>query len=352
MDHNNEIDYSILEKMKSINLWGLIGSSKYKGGDGNLLSAIIAMEELARGSASIAITIDAHWLCLKGIERFGNSHQKQKYLYDLCSGEKIGAFAWTEPEAGSDAANISTSALRKGDNYILNGSKCFCTNGGLAGIYLIGAVTDPNTSPKQLSVFIVDANTPGLQVGRKEDKMGLRGSHTTELVLKELKIPRQQRLGNKGAGFNIFTSLLNDGRLAVAGLCLGIAKAALNASVVYASKRFAFGKPIISKQAIQFMIAEMDTEINAARLLAYQAAFKSTQCLNFGKESAQAKYFASDMAMRVCKNAIQIHGGIGYTKEYNVERYFRNAKFAEIGEGTTEVLKSLVAKSIMKEIIH
>jgi butyryl-CoA dehydrogenase len=347
MDETNRINPFILEKMKDVGLWGLIGPKEYHGGGYDALSAVVAMEELGKASASIAITLDAHWLCLAGIDRFGNVPQKKSFLSDLCRGSEIGAFAWTEPGAGSDAANIEMSAELEGDFYVLNGKKCFCTNGGLAGIYLVAAVTDPAAKPKGLSIFIVDPDTPGFEVGRRENKMGLRGSQTTELLLEDVKVPADHRLGNEGEGFRIFASVLNDGRLAVAGLCVGIAEASKQAAIKYSRERMAFGRPLASQQAVQFMIADMDTEIQAARLLACHAAYRALQGYSYHKEAAQAKYFASETAMRICKNAVQIHGGHGYTKDFPVERLFRDAKFAEIGEGASEILRVLTAKNII-----
>ncbi len=348
MDEDNEINPLILRKMKEIGLWGLIGPPEFGGAGADGFGVIIAMEELAKGSASIAITIDAHWLCLQGIDSFGNQEQKKRYLPALCSGSTIGAFSWTEPGAGSDAANIQSKAGRGGNGYLLNGEKCFCTNGDLAGAFLIGAVTGHSSAHEGLSIFIVEKGAPGLTVGPKENKMGLRGSHTTTLFLEDVAVSEQNILGEEGDGFRIFANVLNTGRLAVAGISIGLADAAMNASIDYAVKRQAFGKPLAQQQAVQFMIADMDTRINAARGLAYHAAHRASQGLPCFKEAAQAKYFASEVALDVCRHAVQIHGGHGYLKDYPVERYFRDAKFAEIGEGASEVLRTLVAKAILK----
>ena len=347
MDENNEIDYQILEEMKKIGLWGLLGPTDQGGAGADSLSGVIVIEELAKASGSIALTLDAHFLGLEGIAKFGTPEQKQAYLPDLCSGAKLGAFAWTEPCAGSDAGGIQTSAKQQDDKYLLNGVKCFVTNGGLAQTYLIGAVTGESEKGKEFSVFILDKSTPGLTIGQKENKMGMRGSHTTELILQDVQVGSDQLLGKAGQGFKIAMEILNGGRLSIAALSVGTAQAALKDSLNYAKERQAFGKPLAKQQAVQFMLANMDTNIQAARLLTYQAAQLSSQGKPYFKQAAQAKIFASEMAMRVCKDAIQIHGGYGYTKDFAVERYFRNAKLNEIGEGASEVLRMLVARSML-----
>jgi alkylation response protein AidB-like acyl-CoA dehydrogenase len=348
MDNDNEIDRSLLDKLGAAGYFGLIGPREYGGGGIDAVGMALCIEEIARASGSVAVTLDGHWLCLEGLLRYGSEEQKRTFLPDLCSGAKIGAFSWTEPSAGSDAAGIRARAVRSGDSYIIHGTKRFCTNGDLAGTVLVGAVTDPSAGAGGLSIFIVDSGSRGMTVGRRENKMGLRGSHTTELVFEGVAIPACRLLGVEGAGFKMAMGILNLGRIIVGALCVGSARAALEASIVYAKERRAFGRPIANQQAIQFMLAEMNTNIAASRLLVLRAATLAAGGKPYHIEAAQAKYFASEMAMRVCSDAVQIHGGYGYTKDYDVERYFRNAKFAEIGEGTTQVLKLLIARSTLK----
>jgi alkylation response protein AidB-like acyl-CoA dehydrogenase len=346
MDRENQIQTDILDKMAQQGLWGLIGEKDYGGSGADAVSGVICMEALSRGSASIAFTLDAHNLCLEGIQRFGSDTQKRQFLPALCSGEAIGAVSWTEPTAGSDAAGIQATAVKRGDRYILNGHKVFVTNGGLAKTYLVGVKTDPNAGVKGFSFFIVEDGTKGFVIGKKEDKMGLRGSHTTEILLENVDVPGHHLLGKEGQGFKQAMHLFNDGRIWVGAISVGTARAAMETALVYAKKRTAFGKPLVAQQAIQFMLADMDTEISAARWLVYHAAFLKDQGKAYHKQAAQCKYFASEIAMRVCKNALQIHGGYGYTKDFPVERYFRNAKLNEIGEGTSEILRVLVAKNL------
>lgn len=348
MDKENRIDMEILAGMAELGLWGLTGGKEHGGEGLDAVSSAIGMEELAKGSGSLAITLDAHWLCLETIQRFGNPKQKSKYLPALCSGESMGAFSWTEPVAGSDASAIQATADRKGDAYILNGKKCFVTNGGLAKTYLVGAKTDPQAGAKGFSLFIVEDRTEGFNVGKKEDKMGLRGSHTTELILQNARVPMENLLGQEGDGFKQAMSAFADGRISVGAISVGTATAAMQASLQYSKERTAFGRPLSAQQAIGFMLADMDTEISASRWMVYHAAYLKDQGRSYHKEAAQAKFFAAETAMRVCKNAIQIHGGVGYTKEFPVERYFRDAKLNEIGEGASEVLRMLVARELLR----
>jgi alkylation response protein AidB-like acyl-CoA dehydrogenase len=348
MDRENRVDEEILRKMSQQGLWGLIGERKHGGADADSVTAAIGMEELAKGSGSIAFTLDAHWLCLQTIQRFGNQGQKKRYLPALCSGEAMGAVSWTEPAAGSDAAGIQTTAQNRGDFYILNGTKCFVTNGGLAKTYLVGAKTDPQAGRKGFSWFILEPGTKGFEIGKKEDKMGLRGSHTTQLTLREAEVPAENLLGTEGEGLKNALSAFTDGRIWVGAISVGNATAAMQAALQYSQERTAFGKPLAAQQAVQFMLADMDTEISAARWMVYHAAYLKDQGRPYHKEAAQAKFFAAEAAMRVCKNAIQIHGGVGYTKDFPVERYFRDAKLNEIGEGASEVLRILVARDLLR----
>jgi alkylation response protein AidB-like acyl-CoA dehydrogenase len=348
MDRENQINEDILRKMSQQGLWGLIGEREYGGAKTDAITAAVCMEELARGSGSIAFTLDAHWLCLDTIQRFGNQEQKAKYLPGLCSGEAIGAFSWTEPVAGSDASAIQATAERKGGAYILNGSKCFVTNGGLAKTYLVGAKTDPQAGRKGFSLFILKNDQKGFEIGEKEDKMGLRGSHTTKLSLQDAEVPADNLLGQEGDGLKNSLSAFNNGRIWVGAISVGNATAAMQAALQYSQERTAFGKPLAAQQAVQFMLADMDTEVSAARWMVYHAAYLKDQGRPYHKEAAQAKFFAAEVAMRTCKNAIQIHGGVGYTRDFPVERYFRDAKLNEIGEGASEVLRLLVARDLLR----
>jgi alkylation response protein AidB-like acyl-CoA dehydrogenase len=348
MDRENQINKGILKKMSQQGLWGLIGEQEYGGAGADSTTAALCMEEMAKGSGSIAFTLDAHWLCLETIQRFGNQEQKTKYLPALCSGEAMGAFSWTEPVAGSDAASIQARAERRGNGYVLNGNKCFVTNGGLAKTYLVGAKTDPQAGRKGFSLFILEDGTKGLEIGKKEDKMGLRGSHTTQLTLENAQVPVESLLGGEGNGLKNALSAFADGRIWVGAISVGNATAAMQAALQYSQERTAFGKPLAAQQAIQFMLADMDTEISAARWMVFHAAYLKDQGRSYHKEAAQAKFFAAEVAMRTCKNAIQIHGGVGYTKDFPVERYFRDAKLNEIGEGASEVLRVLVARDLLR----
>ena len=347
MDRDNQIDQDILRKMSRQGLWGLIGEDDYGGAGSDAVTAAVCMEELARGSGSVAITLDAHWLCLETIQSFGSQEQKKKYLPALCSGQAMGAFSWTEPVAGSDAAGIQSTAQKRGDLYIMKGSKCFVTNGGLAKTYILGAKTDPEAGAKGFSVFVVEDGTKGFKVGKKEDKMGLRGSHTTQLHLEDAEVPAANLLGKEGEGLRQALSVFSDGRIFVGAISVGNATAAMRAALRYSQERTSFGKPLSAQQAVQFMLADMDTEISAARWMVYHAACLKDQLRPYHREAAQAKIFAAEVAMKVCKNAIQIHGGAGYTKDFPVERYFRDAKLNEIGEGASEVLRILVARDML-----
>ncbi|HNT30246.1 MAG TPA: acyl-CoA dehydrogenase family protein [bacterium] len=346
MDEDNHIHEELLSAMATAGLWGIVGGEQYGGAGGDAISQVVCIEEVAKASGSMAITLDAHWLCVDGIMEFGNEEQKQQYLPKLLSGEHLGAFCWTEPEAGSDAAGIQTKAVKNGSGYVLNGTKAFVTNGGLAQIYLVGAMTDADK--KQFSIFIVDKDSKGFSIGTKEDKMGLRGSHTTEVHLNDVHVSEQLILGDAGNGFKVAMGILNGGRISLGAISIGTAVAARDAALAYAKQRKAFGKPLTDQQAVQFMLANMQIEIEAARLLVYKAASLKTQGKPYHAEAAAAKIKASEVAMQVCKDAIQIHGGYGYTRDCPVERYFRNAKLNEIGEGASEVLRILVARNLLK----
>ncbi|UCF07386.1 MAG: acyl-CoA dehydrogenase family protein, partial [Thermoplasmata archaeon] len=279
---------------------------------------------------------------------FGNEEQKQKYVVPLAKGEIIGAFALTEPSAGSDAASIQTTAVRNGDYYILNGSKIFITNGGVAGTVIVMALTDKGKGHRGISAFIVEKGTGGFSYGSRENTMGMKGSDTSELVFENCRVPKENLLGEEGMGFRIGMKALDGGRIGIAAQALGIAEAALEESIKYSKEREQFGRPIAKFQAVQWMIANMASEIEAARMLVYHAALLKDSGANFSKEAAMAKFYASEVAMRAAIKALQIHGGYGYTKDYPVERFFRDAKVTEIYEGTSEIQRLVIASNLLK----
>ena len=310
---------------------------------------MIAIEELSRACASTSVVVSAHSsLATWPILKFGTEAQKERYMHDMASGRRLGAFALTQPAAGTDAAAGTTTATLHADGYTLNGSKMFVSNAPYAEVYIVFAKTDPERGARGISAFIVEKDTPGFSVGEAEHKLGIRGSSTPPVYFSDCRVPIDALLGGEGDGFQIAMQTLDGGRIGIAGQALGIAQAALDASVAYAKERVQFGKPIAALQAIQWMIADMATEIDAARLLVYRAA----SCLDNGRpystEGAMAKLFASETATRVAGKAIQIHGGYGYTESYPVERNYRDAKITEIYEGTSEVQRMVIARSILR----
>lgn len=348
MDKKGEFPWDIIKKMGENGIFGISFPEEYGGAGADAVCEAITLEELARGSGSVSITLDAHMLCAHPILQFGTEEQKQKYLPDLVSGKRLGAFALTEPVAGSDAASIQTTATLDGDEYILNGQKAWITNFSVADIVLVAAKTNPDAGAKGISVFIVEKGTPGFIVGDKEDKMGIRGSDTGELIFDNCRIPKENLLGEEGQGFKIAMVALDSGRFGIGAMGVGIAQHAMEEAVKYAKERTAFGRPIAKFQAIQFMIADMAVEIQAARNLVYQAAFKRDQGERFSVDAAMAKLFASEVAMKTTKNAIQVFGGYGYSREYPVERLLRDAKILEIGEGTSEILRLVIGGSALR----
>ncbi len=349
IDKTCEFPKANVEKMAKLNMLGIPFPQEYGGAGADHVSYAITVEELSRACATTGVICSAHTsLACYPIYAYGNEEQKQKYLVSLLKGEKLGAFALTEPNAGTDAASQQTVAVLDGDEYVLNGSKIFITNAGEADIFIIMAMTDKSKGTRGISAFIVEKDTPGFSLGKKEDKLGIRASDTRELIFENCRIPKENILGKEGHGFKIAMSTLDGGRIGIAAQAVGIAQRALDESLQYVNERKQFGRSIGKFQGIQFMLAEMATKIEAARLLTYQAADKKDQGLNFSKEAAMAKYFAAETAMDVAVKAIQLHGGYGYTKEYPVERLMRDAKITEIYEGTTEVQKMVIAGSIMK----
>jgi butyryl-CoA dehydrogenase len=348
-DENQKFDRRIFDKMAELGLTGIPWPEEYGGIGSDFLAYCIAVEELSRVDGSVGVCLSAH-TSLGGwpVYKFGNEEQKQKYLRPMAQGEKIGAYGLTEPGAGSDAGGMKTNARLEGDHYILNGSKIFITNGGVADIYIVFAVTDPAQKTKGITAFIVESDFPGFSVGKKESKLGIRSSPTTEIIFEDCKVPVENVLGKVGEGFKIAMMTLDGGRNGIAAQAVGIAQGALDAATDYSKDRIQFGKPIALQQGIGFKLADMATNVEAARLLTYQAAWLESEGLPYGKESAMSKLFAGDTAMKVTTEAVQIFGGYGYTKDYPVERYLRDAKITQIYEGTQEVQRLVISRMLTK----
>ncbi|TCS95549.1 acyl-CoA dehydrogenase [Hazenella coriacea] len=349
-DEKEVFDRSIFDKMGELGLTGIPWGEDVGGADADFLSYVIAVEELSRVCGSTGVTLSAH-ISLAGwpIFKFGTDEQKQKFLRPMAEGKKLGAYGLTEPSSGTDAASMKTTAVRDGDDYILNGSKIFITNGGDAEVYVVFAVTDASLKHKGITAFIVEKGTPGFTFGKKEKKLGIRSSSTLEIIFENCRIPVSQRLGEEGQGFKIAMMTLDGGRNGIAAQAVGIAQGALDEALAYAKERKQFGQPIAKLQAIQFKLADMATQIEAARLLTYQAAWLESQGLPYGKASAMAKLLAGDVAMKVTTEAVQVLGGYGYTREYPVERMMRDAKITQIYEGTNEIQRVVIANYLMKE---
>lgn len=347
-DDKEEFSRELFDKMGELGLTGIPWPEEYGGGDCDFISYVIAVEELSRVDASAGTTLSAH-TSLAGwpIYKYGSEEQKKKYLEPMALGEKLGAYALTEATAGTDAAAQSTTAVLDGDSYVLNGNKIFITNGGDAEINIVFAVTDKEKKAKGVSAFIVEKGTPGFSFGKKERKMGLRSSPTLELVFDNCRVPKENLLGKEGEGFKIAMSTLDGGRNGIAAQAVGIAQGALDEAAKYAKSREQFGQPIANFQAISFMLADMGTKIEASRLLTYQAAYLESEGLPYGKASAMAKLFASETAMEVTTKAVQIFGGYGYTRDYPVERFMRDAKITEIYEGTSEVQRLVISRYLL-----
>jgi alkylation response protein AidB-like acyl-CoA dehydrogenase len=348
-DEEERFDRSIFNKMAELGLTGIPWPEEYGGIGSDYLAYVIAVEELSKVCASTGVTLSAHIsLASWPIYKFGTEQQKQTYLRALATGEKLGAYGLSEPGAGSDVSSMKTRAVRDGDHYVLNGSKVWITNGGEAEIYIVFAVTDPEKKHRGISAFIVEKGTPGFSIGKKEKKLGIRSSPTTELIFEDCRIPKENLLGEEGEGFKIAMMTLDGGRNGIAAQAVGIAQGALDAAVEYAKGRVQFGKPIAEQQGIAFKLADMATAIEAARLLTYQAAWLESNGLPYGKESAMAKLFAGDTAMKVTVEAVQIFGGYGYTKDYPVERFMRDAKITQIYEGTQEIQRIVISRMLTK----
>lgn len=348
-DEEERFDREIFDKMAELGLTGIPWPEEYGGIGADYVSYCIAVEELSRVCASTGVTLSAHLsLASWPIYTYGTEEQKKNFLYRLSTGEALGAFALSEPGAGSDVASMKTTAKKDGDEYVLQGNKVWITNGGEADIYIVFAKTDPDAQHRGISAFIVEKGTEGFSFGKKEKKLGIRSSPTTELIFENCRIPKENLLGEEGEGFKIAMRTLDGGRNGIAAQAVGIAQGALDKAIEYAKEREQFGKPIAHNQGISFKLADMATEIEAARLLTYQAAWLESNGKPYGTQSAMSKLFAGDVAMRVTVEAVQIFGGYGYTKDYPVERYMRDAKITQIYEGTQEVQRLVIGRTLTK----
>jgi butyryl-CoA dehydrogenase len=349
LDETGNFPFNTVKKLGEMGILGMVVSKKYGGSGYDTLSYSIAVEEISRVCGSTGITVAAHnSLGLYPIYLFGNEEQKKRFIPALASGEKLGSFGLTEPGAGSDAAGTKTTAVLDGDSYVINGSKCFITNASVGETFVITAVTDKTKGYKGISSFILEKGTRGFSIGKKENKMGLRGSDTATLIFEDLRLPKENLLGKEGEGFKQFMITLDGGRISIGSMALGIAQGAFDKALKYAKERQQFGKFISDFQAIQWKLSDMATQIEAARHLIYHASELKDKGEWFVKESAMAKLYASEVGRFVCYQAIQIFGGYGYLSEYPVERYFRDVKLCEIGEGTSEIQRIIIARELLK----
>src|SRR6187549_1498189 len=348
-DTHQKFPVEQIKKMGELGFLGMMVDPKYNGGGMDTISYVLAMEEISKvdASASVCMSVNNSLVCW-GLEKFGTEEQKEKYLKPLATGELIGAFCLSEPEAGSDATSQRTTAEDKGDHYLVNGTKNWITNGNSASVYLVIAQTHVEKKHKGINALIIEKGMPGFVVGKKEDKMGIRGSDTHSLMFTDVKVPKANRVGEEGSGFTFAMSTLNGGRIGIAAQALGIASGAYELALKYSKERKAFGKELSQHQAIQFKLADMATKIDAARLLILKAAYLKDQKKDFVKAAAMAKLFASQIAQEVTTEAVQIHGGYGYVKEFHVERMMRDAKITQIYEGTTEIQKMVISRELLK----
>lgn len=349
-DNEQRVAIDELKQLGELGFLGMMVDPKYGGGGMDTISYALAMEEISKVDASVTVCMSVNnSLVCWGLEQFGTEEQKQKYLVPLAKGEKIGAFCLSEPEAGSDATSQRTTAEDKGDYYLLNGTKNWITNGSTASTYLVVAQTHPELGHRGINVFIVEKGMEGFEIGAKEDKLGIRGSDTHTLTFTDVKVPKENRIGEDGFGFKFAMKTLSGGRIGIAAQALGIASGALELAVAYSKEREAFGKPISQHQAIAFKIADMATAVETARLMVLKSAWEKDQGLNFDMSSAMAKLYASEVAMQQTVEAVQIHGGYGYVKEYHVERLMRDAKITQIYEGTSEIQKIVISRGVLKD---
>ncbi len=349
-DNHQEFPDELVRRMGELGFLGMMVDPEYGGSGMDTISYVLAMEELSKidASASVIVSVNNSLVCW-GIETFGTEAQKQKYLPALATGQMVGAFCLSEPEAGSDATSQRTTAIDMGDHYLINGTKNWITNGKRAGVYLVMAQTDREKGHRGINCLIVERGTPGFEIGPKEDKLGIRGSDTTTLQFNDVRVPKENRIGEDGFGFKFAMKTLDGGRIGIAAQALGIASGAMELAVKYAKQRKAFGTEIANHQAVAFKLANMATEIEAARLLCLKAAYEKDQHKNYGLSAAMAKLYASKVANDVTREAIQVHGGNGYVKEYHVERLFRDAKITEIYEGTSEIQRIVIARAILEQ---
>lgn len=348
-DEHQKFPAEQVRMMGELGFMGMMVDPKYGGGGMDTMSYVLAMEEISKidASASVCMSVNNSLVCW-GLETFGNEEQKQKYLTQLATGQKIGAFCLSEPEAGSDATSQRTTAIDMGDHYLLNGTKNWITNGNSASYYLVIAQTNVELGHRGINAFIVEKAWDGVTVGKKEDKLGIRGSDTHSIMFQDVKVPKENRIGEEGFGFKFAMKTLSGGRIGIAAQALGIASGAYELSLQYSKERKAFGTEIKNHQAIAFKLADMATEIEAARLLCLKAAWMKDQHLNYDRASAMAKLFASEVAMKTAVEAVQVHGGYGFVKEYHVERMMRDAKITQIYEGTSEVQRVVISRDVLK----
>jgi len=348
-DENQKFPLDQVKKLGELGFLGMMVDAKYNGSGLDAVSYVLVMEELSKidASASVVVSVNNSLVCF-GLETYGSEEQKQKYLKPLATGEKLGAFCLSEPEAGSDATSQQTSAIDMGDHYLLNGTKNWITNGSSASTYLVIAQTNPAKRHKGINALIVERGMPGFTIGPKENKLGIRGSDTHSLMFTDVKVPKENRIGEEGFGFKFAMKTLEGGRIGIAAQALGIASGAYELALNYSQQRKAFGKTISGHQAIQFKLADMATEIEAARMLCLKAAWLKDQGLPYAQASSMAKLYASQVAMKVTVEAVQIHGGYGFVKEYHVERLMRDAKITQIYEGTSEIQRIIISREILK----
>ncbi|MEW9097282.1 MAG: acyl-CoA dehydrogenase [Clostridiaceae bacterium] len=348
IDKTQKFPREVFEKLGKFGFCAIGFPREYGGAEGDEISKTIVLEEIAKKSGSISAILSVHYLPVNLILKFGTEDQKKKYLPKMIWGQWLGAFALTEPNAGSDASNVQTTAVLYENEYILNGTKCFITNGGEADVYVILAMTDKSKGTKGMSAFLVEKDTPGFTIGKIEDKMGIRASSTAELIFENVKIPKENLLGRVGEGFKIAMVGLDGGRIGISAQSLGIAEGAMEETIKYLKERAQFGKPLIKFQGLQWYLAEMEAKIDASRLLVYKVSYLKDAGKPFTKEAAVAKLFASETAMFVTHKAVQLHGGYGFMTDYPLERMMRDAKITEIYEGTSEVMKIVIASQIIK----
>ncbi|WP_409174544.1 acyl-CoA dehydrogenase [Brevibacillus fortis] len=348
-DEEERWDMSIWQKMGEIGLLGIPWGEEYGGAGADYLSYVIAIEELSRIDASVGVTLSAHTsLASWPVYKFGTEEQKQKYVRAMAKGQWMGAYCLTEPGSGSDSANMRTTAVLQGNEWVINGSKIFITNGEYADVFIVFAQTNPELRHKGIAAFIIEKTFPGLKIGKKEKKLGIRSSATNEIIFEGCRVPKENMLGSIGEGFKIAMMTLDGGRNGIAAQAVGIAQGAFDHALAYSKERVQFGQPISTLQAIQFKLADMATKIEAARLLTYQAAWRENQGISYGLHSAMSKLFAGDIAMEVTVEAVQVFGGYGYTREYPVERFMRDAKITQIYEGTNEIQRVVIANLLLK----